>query len=140
MTEVIDIDKPEGKVYTEKTFGFATFFAGPFVGAYMMSENFKVLGQRDKIKLVWLISIFITIIVIGVIMIIPDDVRIPRQLFPIVYTLIGIQFFKKYQTQAIDSHLYHGGLKHSWINITLVIFIGIVVTITPVILLFIYDY
>ena len=140
MTEVIDIDKPEGKIFTEKSFQVGTFFGGPLVAGYMMATNYKQIGQSDKVKITWIITVTFTIALFAFLFAIPGDIKIPNQIIPILYTLGAIQIFKKQQGIKVAKFLEEGGQKYPWYSILMIILMGLIFTVLPIVLIFIYDW
>ncbi|MFD3000387.1 hypothetical protein ACFS7Z_08460 [Pontibacter toksunensis] len=53
----------ERKVYTTNSIWYATFLGGPLTAGYLIAENFKTLGQRNKVLATWVITILATIII-----------------------------------------------------------------------------
>lgn len=50
------------KVYTTNSIWYATFLGGPLTAGYLIAENFKTLGQRDKVVATWVVTILATFI------------------------------------------------------------------------------
>ena len=88
---------PTEKIYSEKAIRVGTFLGGPIVAGYFIAENFKVFGDFDKVKRTWIITILASILIFGLIFMIPEDVNIPNVIFPIIYMGIAAYFTKKYQ-------------------------------------------
>lgn len=137
MEETIDNAIPAKKIYKDKAFWLGTFLGGPLVAGYLFSENFKALGQPQKVKPTWIIAIISTIVIFGGIFMIPDNINIPNQIIPIAYTAIAFGLFKKYQEANTIEHLRRGGLVYSWGRVLAVGIIGLLITIVP---LFVYAY
>lgn len=140
MTEVIDLDKPEGKVFTEKSLRIGTFLGGPLVAGYMIATNFKQLGINDKIKITWIITIGFTIAIFSLIFSLPPDIKLPRPVIPVLYTLVALEIFKKQQGIQVAKFLEDGGQKYPLYSILIIIIMGLVFTLIPIILIFIYDW
>lgn len=77
-------------------------------------KTLKHLDNLDKVKPTWIISIIVTILLFGVVFLIPEDINIPNQLIPIVYTAIAYGIFHKIQSEKAAQHVISGGLIHSW--------------------------
>lgn len=129
MEDIIDSDKPHGKVYTEKLMRGATFFGGPVVATYLLAENFKVLGEPDKVSKTWIIGIVSTILIFGFSILLElKNVNIPGPVIPVIYTLITIGLYKQQQEVKVNTHIQLGGEKYGVGNIILVTVLGFIFT------------
>jgi len=129
MTEIIDEQIPNGKIFKDKAFWVGIFLGGPLVAGYLFSENFKTFGQPEKVKPTWILSILATIAILGGIFLIPKNINIPNQLIPIVYTAIAYGLFHKIQSERATQHINSGGLIHNWGRVIGVSVIGLLITI-----------
>ncbi len=133
MNEIINEEIiPEGKIYKGKAFWVGSFLGGPLVIGYLFAENFKVLGQPEKIKWAWIISIVSTIVIFYGAFEIPENINFPNQIIPITYTLIAYGLFKKFQEEKVNEHIKRGGVLYSWEKIIGVSIIGLLVTLGTV--------
>lgn len=132
MTDTIDKQIPSGKIFKDRAFWVGIFLGGPLVAGYLFSENFKTFGQPEKVRPTWIISIIVTILIFGVIFLIPENINIPNQLIPIVYTAIAYGLFHKIQSEKAAQHVNSGGLIHSWGRVIGVGVIGLLITIIPI--------
>jgi hypothetical protein len=132
MNETIDETIPKGKIYKDKAFWVGTFLGGPLVAGYLFSENFKALGQPEKVKLTWIITIIATVVIFGGIFLIPDNINIPNQIIPIAYTAIAFGLFKKYQEEKTLQHINQGGLIYNWGRVIGIGIIGLLITMLPI--------
>lgn len=121
----------KNKIYKEKALGVGTFFGGPLVSGYLLAENFKALGQFEKVKPTWIITILATIIIFGGAFLIPENVNIPKQIIPITYTIIALGLFKKYQAEGINTRLKEGGIIYSWWRVFGVSIVGLIISAAP---------
>jgi len=112
-----------------------TFLGGPLVAGYLAAENFKHLGQQDKVKTAWTIAIIASIIIFGAVFLVPDIDKVPRYIIPLIYTGIAQFLVQKYQGVAIKAHIESGGQTYSvwrsvWIGLVgLVILLAIIFAI-----------
>jgi hypothetical protein len=120
---------PTEKIYSEKEINLATFMGGPLVAGYLMAENFKVFGDFNKVKKTWIIAVLSTILVFGLIFLIPESIHIPNVLFPLIYVGITSYFIKKYQEQKINEHLKNGGEQYNWWRTIAISIIGCIATV-----------
>jgi hypothetical protein len=132
MNEIIENSVPKGKIFKDKTFWIGTFLGGPLVAGYLLSENFKTLGQPEKVKPTWVITIIITIVIFGGLLLMPENINIPNQIIPIVYSAIAYAIFKKHQEARSNVHINSGGLIHSWWRVIGIGIIGLLITILPI--------
>jgi len=130
--DLIKID-PTKKVYRDRTIWAGTFLGGPLVAGYLIAENFKVLNESEKIKTTWFISILGTLIIFGGIFLIPNVDKIPRQLIPLIYTVVAFYIVKYYQGAKIEEFIKNGGKAYSWWRALGIGLIGTVVTVIPII-------
>lgn len=136
MIDTINKQMPSGKIFKDKAFWVGIFLGGPLVAGYLFSENFKTFGQPEKVLPTWMISIIVTILIFGGVFIIPENINIPNQLIPIVYTAIAYGLFHKIQSEKATQHINSGGLIHNWGRVIGVSVIGLLITILPVFTIF----
>lgn len=123
---------PTEKIYPEKAISVGTFLGGPLVAGYLMAENFKVFGEFEKAKKTWIITIFSTILIFGLIFLIPESVAIPNVVFPLIYMAIAVYLTKRFQEQKINKHIENGGEEVNWWRTMGISFIGCVVTVAVI--------
>jgi hypothetical protein len=123
--DVISVDE---KIYTVKQIQGATFFGGPLVAGYLIAENFKAFNEYDKAKKTWLIAIAVTVAVFALIFAIPESVKIPNILFPLIYSWATYILVTKYQSQQMKEHIRADGQSYNWGRAVVVALIGLAVT------------
>ncbi len=101
--------QPFYKLYKDTPIYIATFLGGPLVGGYMAAENFKQLGQTEKVTSTWIISIAIFIMILAAAFLLPVMKRVPNYVIPIIYVAIARLLVNKYQGEAIHQHIETGG-------------------------------
>ena len=118
------------KVHKESAIQIATFLGGPLVAGYLIAENFKQLGEPEKVKKTWLWSIlgFIAIMVLA--FMVPQSV--PAVVFTVTYTGVAAFIVKKYQSSQIKAHLEAGGGLYSTKRAVFTGIIGAIVLIAVV--------
>lgn len=124
------------KIFKDKAIWVGTFIGGPLVAGYFLAENFKVFGEQDKVKKTWIYAILTTLVVFAIAFAIPEDVNIPNQLIPLVYTGIAYFIITHFQGDSIKEHLNAGGPWHNWWRIIGVALIGLLVTTLPFLIFF----
>ena len=128
MDHFQDNETTTQKIYKEKEIWVGTFLGGPLVAGYLISENFKVFDQQEKARKAWIYSIIVTAIVFGGVFLIPDNVKVPNQIIPLIYTFIAYQFVQIYQKAKITTHINAGGQVYSWWRTIGVALIGLLIT------------
>ena len=129
MEEPLDIQKPLQKIYNDKAIWVGTFLGGPLVAGYLITENFKAFEESEKVSKTWTYAFIATIIIFGGISFIPDTVRIPNQIIPIIYTAIVYYMVKHLQGAKINSHINAGGPIYSVWRAAGIGLIGTLITI-----------
>ncbi|MCC6289465.1 MAG: hypothetical protein IT249_16420 [Chitinophagaceae bacterium] len=131
--------QPAFKLYKDRAIYVGTFLGGPLVAGYLAAENFRNLGQQDKIKKAWTIAIIATVVILGSILLVPGIEKVPNFIIPLIYTLIAQFLVQKYQGAAIKAHIENGGQTYSvwravWVGligaIVLIAVIAIIVLLT----------
>jgi len=132
MEQFLDNEKTTKKIYREKAIWVGSLLGGPLVAGYLIAENFKVFNQPERVKKTWIFTIIFTIVVFGIIFLMPDTVKIPDQLFPFIYTYIAYQIVQLYQKAKITAHINAGGQLYSWWRTIVVGLIGLIFTVAPI--------
>lgn len=132
MEQTIDNHTPIHKIYKDRAVWFGTFLGGPLAGGYIIAENFKAFNQPDKAKKTWIYTIIATIIILGGIISIPDSVKIPNQIIPLIYTGIAYYLVQHFQGANITAHINAGGQLHSWWRTLSVGLVGLAIILIAV--------
>lgn len=132
MEQKIDIQPSTRKIYKDKTIWIGTFLGGPLVAGYLISENFKAFDEFDKAKRTWIYAIIATIVIFGGVFLIPENVKIPNQIIPLIYTGIASYLFQHFQGENVTSHINSGGQLHSWWRVIGVGVIGLAITLIAI--------
>lgn len=127
MEETIFSENITRKVYSEKAVRLATFLGGPLVTGYLLAENFKNLGEQEKIAKTWIFSILATIVIIIIAFMLPS--KTPSQLLPFAYTFAAYYLMQYVQGAQIKNHLQNGGQVYSIWRSVLIGLIGLVVIV-----------
>jgi len=125
------------RVFTRKTILIGTLLGGPIIAGIMMSNNYKVFGNKNAANISIIIGILSTLLLFAVAFFIPDDIidSIPNIIIPCIYTITVGWLLKKYQTEDIEQFIEEGGEKKSaWTAIgytfvVLTFYIGIIATL-----------
>lgn len=129
---------PIEKIYKDRAIWLGSFLGGPLVAGYFIAENFKVFKDYEKAKTTWIIAIISTIIVFGTIFLIPENVNIPNQIIPLIYTGIAYYVAKHFQEQKIKDHVNNGGEFFNWYRTIGTALIGLLITVVAVITIFLF--
>lgn len=131
------------KIYTINSIWVGTFLGGPLTAGYLIAENFKTLGQKEKVIPTWTITFTATVIIFGGIFVIPDLEKIPRQLIPLIYTAVAYYIVNQIQGEKIKAYIIETGKAFSvwrslgigliWLIITSIPIFIIAFLITPTI-------
>lgn len=122
----------EQKIYKDGALKLAAFLGGPLAAGFLFSENFKTLGNPNKVRITWIVTIVSTVVIFGGLFLIPDDVKIPNMVIPLIYTGIAMLLFKKYQEEDVLNHIASGGSVHSWRRVVGLSLLGLLITIVPI--------
>jgi hypothetical protein len=124
------------RVYNLIQIQAACVIGSPIVAGILIYNNYKNFGDRQKGILWIIIGILWTIAVIGLAMLLPENiVDITRMVVPILNGLILYPIINSLQGAKIKEHFYNNGEKGSnWLVAGLTIFV-LALILTPIILL-----
>lgn len=116
------------KLFSVKGITIATVIGSIFAGGLFMSMNYKRMGKPDEARKALVYSVIATIALLGLIMLIPEDLNIPNMVFllPQIYGMYKIA--EIYQKNDLEKHEAEGGeFVSNWaaFGYSLVIGIGI---------------
>jgi hypothetical protein len=118
---------PAFKLYDNIAIRIGTFLGGPLATGYLMAENFKQLGQEDKVKNTWIISIIATIVICTIAVLVPKD--FPGYILPVLYTGIASYLVQRFQDVQIKFHIEEGGQLYSRWRAALVALVGLLLIV-----------
>lgn len=127
MEEPFEFPQHQHKLYKSRSIYIATFLGGPLVAGYMISENFKALGQSEKIRNTWLITIGVTIVIFSLMFFGSFMEKVPKYIIPILYAGATELLVSKYQGKAINEHIEKGGPIYSGWKVFLISIIGLLI-------------
>lgn len=128
MNEDILVTPPGYKLYKDRPIYIATFLGGPLVAGYLIAENYRKLGEREKVWKTWLFTGLATALIFGFVFFI-QSASSPNYLVPFCYALITAYLVKWLQGDRIKLHQQNMGEFYSIWRALLVSLIGAVVTI-----------
>lgn len=123
------------KLYKDKGIWIATFLGGPLATGYILAENFKALGDTGKSKKTWIYTILISIFLFAVLISLPDSVRIPNWLIPIISIALAQFVLTRFQGEQIKKHIESGGQFFSGWKAALIGLISLLITLVIVIVI-----
>jgi len=132
MEQTLDIQTPTQKIYKDRAVWLGAFLGGPLAAGYIIAENFKAFNQPNKANKTWIYTIIATIVIFGGIFSIPDRVKIPNQIIPLIYTAIAYYLVQHFQGANITAHINAGGQLHSWWRILSVGIVGLAIILIAV--------
>ncbi|HEY2722089.1 MAG TPA: hypothetical protein VGI82_10215, partial [Chitinophagaceae bacterium] len=77
MEEHLFPEKPANKLYSENAIRVGTFLGGPLVAGYLIADNYKQLGQMEKVRTTWILSIFATVVIFVIAFLMPEKTPQP---------------------------------------------------------------
>lgn len=110
---VLDDVQPTEKVYSNTMVSMAAFFCGPLAAGYFFIENYKALGQHEKVTKAWVITIVSTLFLFGLGIFLSEVVDVPTIGFSFASLYAAKSIYKKEQEQAVLEHIEQGGQWHS---------------------------
>ncbi|MDR2890313.1 MAG: hypothetical protein LBV18_01710 [Alistipes sp.] len=118
-------------VYKNNQFWLASMLGGPLAAGYMAAANFKAFDEPQRAKTAWIYAVAATVIVFGVIFLLPDAVmdKIPNYIIPAIYTGVAYLLVDRFQGKKIDAHRVAGGRVFSWGRVFAIGLIGAAVTL-----------
>ncbi len=132
MEQTTEIQAPTQKIYKDKAIWLGAFLGGPLTAGYIIAQNFKAFNEPDKARKTLIYTIIATVIIFGGIFLMPDSIKIPNQIIPLIYTGIAYYLLQHYQGTNITAHINAGGPVHSWWRILSVGLIGLALIIIPI--------
>ena len=132
MNQATDMTEKKRKVYPMNSIVGGTFLGGPLAAGYLISENFKTLDQKEKVLPTWAITVAASMVIFGSIFLIPDSVKIPNQLIPLIYTAIVYFIVNKIQGDKIKAYTSEAGNAFSAWRSAGISLICAIVTVIPI--------
>lgn len=123
---------PTRKIYNNREIRLGTFLGGPLVAGYFIAQNFKVFSEAEKVKKTWIYAIIASIVIFGGAFLIPDSLKIPNFVIPLIYVSIASYLVNHFQGQKITAHIKSGGQIYSWWRTIGVALIGLAIIIIPI--------
>jgi hypothetical protein len=116
------------KVYSARKICTGSYLGGPLAAGYMLTENFKALGERGKIFNTWVVTVTLTVLILLMPLLLNVE-RVPGLLVPLIYTLAAYIFFRIYQEDKTKTHVRAGGEFFGWGKTTLVALVSLLISL-----------
>ena len=139
MSEEAKIEEniiPVGKIFTDRKLWLGSMLGGPLMAGYILYKNYKVFNEYNNAKKVLIITILFTIVLFTIIFIMPENINIPNQLIPLIYTGMAWGLLKHLQGDKIEKHINDGGQLIGWGKTLLITILFLIITFVPVLLIF----
>lgn len=127
MEENIFPDRPTCKLHTENAIRVATFLGGPLVAGYLIANNYKELGETEKVRTTWIVTAIATLAIFVIAYFLPDS--LPRPILPLAYTVGVYYLVQNLQGAKIKAHIAAGGQMWSIWNAVLAGVVGLIVIV-----------
>ena len=110
--------KLDVKLYSRNNIIGSTFFGGPLAAGYLLSKNFRLLGNHDSARKSLLITIGVTVLTFGALAALPGEVvdKIPGYLLPAAFAGGAAGLVQHFQGRQLEQHIKAGGQTASWLN------------------------
>jgi len=95
----------KGQLYKQSAMVVAGLFGGPLASAYVVAHNFKVLGDRTKMYLTWIIASLILVSDLVLNSLFPE---LPGFVSSIIVLILLIGLMNWFQAKAIDKYIDEG--------------------------------
>ena len=107
------------KLYKINGIRLCAFLGGPLGAFYLISKNYEVFGDKLAAKKNLFYGIFISIILFGLLFLIPDKIanRLPHYIFPLVCAALVSAYANKLQGGLIKEKLTKGTPSYSILRI-----------------------
>jgi len=130
--------KYDYELYKISGIGLATFIGSTLAGGFLISQNYKRLGNVRMANKTLTYTVLATIALFLTAYFMPVDMNVPNIIFTIVQVVVMVQIAKNLQQKELNNHLSHGGvLASNWkaFGISLLVIIAILAVLIPVIML-----
>jgi hypothetical protein len=127
--QILDIPSAAPRIYKDNSIAIATFLGGPLAGAYLIAENFKAFHDPTKAYTTWLYTIIISVVIFGILFLIPAAENVPNLVFPALFALAAHYVVKHFQGDKLTTHINSGGPVHSGWRVLAVTLISLIVTL-----------
>jgi hypothetical protein len=125
-------DVTQQKIYTLRSIQVATFLGGPIIAGYLISENYRAFNEDKKSKMAILIGVFATILLFGIIFMLPDTKKVPTYIIPLAYSWGTYILVQQLMGAQMKAHFAAAGEAYTIWRALLASLIGLAVTLAGV--------
>jgi hypothetical protein len=112
QTQAVAAGTTATALYSPRQVGVASFLGSPLAGAWVLSLNFRGLGDQKEAHSTLLRGIAATIVVFGVASFLP--LTASTVLWPVIYSAMIEVYAKKVFGLRFEAHVASGGRRGSW--------------------------
>ena len=126
------------ELYKISGIGLATFIGSTLAGGFLISQNYKRLGNVRMANKTLTYTVLATIALFLIAYFLPEDMNVPNMVFTVVQVVVLVQIAKQLQAKELSNHVAHGGaLASNWkaFGISLIVIIAMLAVLIPVIML-----
>lgn len=124
------------KLFKISGIGVATFFGGVLAGGYLLSHNFRKLGDLEFANRSLYISIAVFAGLLILIFAIPDQYSPPTVAINIAQTFAMVRIAKHYQQTKINIHAYNNRKFYTnWLAFAVALLVMLIVVLVAVVIL-----
>jgi hypothetical protein len=120
------------RIYTLRAIQVATFLGGPLIAGYLISENYRVFNEDKKSKMAILGGVITTILLFGIIFMLPDNKMGSTFIIPLAYSWATYLLVQQLMGAQMKAHLAAGGQVYTIWRAILGSLIGLAVTLVGI--------
>jgi hypothetical protein len=126
------VDVTSQKIYTLRSIQVATFLGGPIIAGYLISENYRAFNEDKKSKIAIMLGVLATIVLFGVVFMLPDTKKVPTYIIPLAYSWGAYILVQQLMGAQMKAHFAAGGGVYTIWRALLAALIGGTVTVAGV--------
>lgn len=133
-----DIKTYDFELYKISGIGLATFVGSALAGGFLISQNYKRLGNVKMANTALTYSVLATVAMMLLAYFLPENMNISNMVFTVIQVVVMVQVAKQLQGKTIGDHVSHGGqMASNWkaFGLSLLIIIAMLLVLIPVIML-----
>jgi hypothetical protein len=113
--EVASPPPPEVPLYSVPSIALASFLGGPLAAGWLISVNFRRMGEPQSARNALVLGAVATVALIGMMIALPTDwgEKVPGMTVPLIYTGLIWVLAERLQGRVLAAHFAGGGLRHS---------------------------
>lgn len=125
------------KIYSINQINIATFFGGPLIAGYLLSQNYKVFGDKKASNKTVIISLALTAVLFIVFVLLPRNIigLIPNLSIPTISVVVIAAIVETYQSKKITEYFKRGYKQASSLGVFAKSIISFLITVITLFLL-----